>query len=78
VIFEHALLQVRAGEEAEFETAIAEANPRLSTFQGFLGIEDRPAESDSANRIAIRNDVTCSTAFMTLCRQLDISENFCD
>jgi heme-degrading monooxygenase HmoA len=41
MILEHALLQVRAGEQAEFETAMVQAKPLIAASPGFLGIEVR-------------------------------------
>ena len=43
MILEHALLQVRSGEEAAFEAAMAQAKPLIAVSPGFLGIEVRPA-----------------------------------
>jgi heme-degrading monooxygenase HmoA len=43
MIIEHALLQVRAGEEAAFEVAMRKARPLIAASPGFLGIEVRPA-----------------------------------
>jgi heme-degrading monooxygenase HmoA len=43
VIIEHALLQVRDGETAAFEAAMAKARPLIAASPGFLGIEVRPA-----------------------------------
>ena len=43
MIIEHALLQVRTGEEAAFEVAMAQARPLIAASPGFLGIEVRPA-----------------------------------
>lgn len=43
MIIEHALLQVRAGDEAAFEAAMAEARPLIAASPGFQGIEVRPA-----------------------------------
>lgn len=43
MILEHALLQVRSGEESAFELAMAEARPLTAASPGFLGIEVRPA-----------------------------------
>ncbi len=43
MILEHALLQVRSGEESAFEAAMAEARPLIAASTGFLGIEVRPA-----------------------------------
>jgi heme-degrading monooxygenase HmoA len=43
MILEHAQLQVRTGEEASFEAAIAEARPLIAASPGFLGVEVRPA-----------------------------------
>jgi heme-degrading monooxygenase HmoA len=47
MILEHALLQVRPGEEAAFEAAMAEAKPLIAASTGFLGIEVRPALEQS-------------------------------
>jgi heme-degrading monooxygenase HmoA len=43
MIVEHALLQVRVGEESGFEAAMVEARPLIAASRGFLGIEVRPA-----------------------------------
>jgi heme-degrading monooxygenase HmoA len=43
MIIEHALLQVRVGEEAAFEAAMEEARPLIAASPGFLGLEIRPA-----------------------------------
>lgn len=43
MILEHALLQVRDGEGAAFEAAMAAAKPLIAASPGFLGIEMRPA-----------------------------------
>lgn len=43
MIIEHALLQVRPGEEAAFELAMASAKPLIAASPGFQGIEVRPA-----------------------------------
>ena len=43
MILEHALLQVRSGEEAAFEAAMAEAKPLIAASPGFLDITVRPA-----------------------------------
>lgn len=42
MIFEHALLDVKPGQGAAFEAALAKALPLISATQGFLGIEVRP------------------------------------
>ena len=41
MIIEHALLQVREGQELAFEAAMAEAKPLIATSPGFIGIEVR-------------------------------------
>ena len=46
MIIEHALLQVRAGEEAAFEAALAQAKPLIAASPGFRGIEVRPAAEE--------------------------------
>lgn len=43
MIIEHALLQVRAGDEAAFEAAMVQAKPLVAVSPGFQGIEVRPA-----------------------------------
>lgn len=43
MIIEHALLQVRSGEDAAFEVAMAEAKPLIASSPGFAGLEVRPA-----------------------------------
>lgn len=40
-VIEHALLPVRAGSEAGFEAAFAEARPLIEASPGFLSIEIR-------------------------------------
>jgi heme-degrading monooxygenase HmoA len=46
MIVEHALLRVRAGQEAAFETAITQARPLIAASPGFLGMEVRPAAEE--------------------------------
>jgi heme-degrading monooxygenase HmoA len=41
VILEAALLNVRAGREAEFEAALAEARPLIAASQGFVSMSVR-------------------------------------
>jgi heme-degrading monooxygenase HmoA len=43
VILEHAVLDVRRGEEAAFEAAMREAAPLIAASPGFLGMEVRPS-----------------------------------
>jgi heme-degrading monooxygenase HmoA len=43
MIVEHALLQVRPGDEAAFEAAIAEAKSLIAASPGFVGLEVRSA-----------------------------------
>ena len=45
-ILEHALLQVRPGEEAAFEAAMAKARPLIAASPGFGGIEVRSPAQD--------------------------------
>ena len=40
-VVEHALLPVRAGSEAAFEAAVAEAKPLIETSPGFISLEIR-------------------------------------
>ena len=43
MIIEHALLQVRTGQEAAFEAAMAAARPLIAVSPGFRSIDVRPA-----------------------------------
>jgi heme-degrading monooxygenase HmoA len=43
MILEHALLQVRPGDEGAFEAAMAVARPLIAASPGFGGMEVRPA-----------------------------------
>ncbi|OHD07353.1 antibiotic biosynthesis monooxygenase family protein [Sphingopyxis sp. RIFCSPHIGHO2_12_FULL_65_19] len=44
-VIEHALLPVRAGSEAGFEAAVAEARPLIAASPGFISLEiRRPVE----------------------------------
>jgi len=40
-VIEHALLPVRAGSEAAFEAAVAEAKPLIEASPGFISLEIR-------------------------------------
>ncbi|NIJ38841.1 heme-degrading monooxygenase HmoA [Sphingopyxis panaciterrae] len=40
-VLEHALLPVRAGSEAAFETAVAKARPLIEASPGFISLEIR-------------------------------------
>ncbi len=40
-VLEHALLPVRVGEEAAFETALAEARPLIAASPGFISLTVR-------------------------------------
>jgi len=40
-VIEHALLPVRAGSEAAFEAAVAEARPLIEASPGFISLEIR-------------------------------------
>jgi heme-degrading monooxygenase HmoA len=42
LILEHAILNVRAGEEKTFEKALREALPLIAATSGFTGLEVRP------------------------------------
>lgn len=42
MILEHAILNVRRGEEEAFEHALKEALPLIAASQGFIAIEVRP------------------------------------
>ena len=42
MILEHAVLNVKAGREAEFETAMREALPLIAATPGFISLEGRP------------------------------------
>jgi heme-degrading monooxygenase HmoA len=43
MILEHALLNVKPGQSAAFETAMTEAAPLIAASPGFLGLEVRPS-----------------------------------
>jgi heme-degrading monooxygenase HmoA len=43
MILEHALLQVRSGQESAFEAAMAQARPLIAASPGFVRMEVRPA-----------------------------------
>ena len=43
MILEHALLQVRPGQEAAFEAAMTASAPLIAASPGFLGMDVRPA-----------------------------------
>ena len=59
MIIEHALLQVRAGEETAFEAALAQAKPLIAASPGFQGIEVRPAaETPGLYLLLVRWDST--------------------
>ena len=48
MILEHALLPVKAGEEAAFEAAFAEARPIIASMPGFISLRlHRGVESSS-------------------------------
>jgi heme-degrading monooxygenase HmoA len=42
VIIEHALLDVKPGQDRDFEAALRQALPLISATPGFLGLEVRP------------------------------------
>ncbi|WP_286830906.1 MULTISPECIES: antibiotic biosynthesis monooxygenase family protein [Kordiimonas] len=42
MILEHAILNVKAGEEAAFEAAMADAKAIIAGMKGFKGLEVRP------------------------------------
>ena len=49
MILEHALLPVKAGQEAAFEAAFAEARPIIASMPGFISLRiNRGIESPSA------------------------------
>jgi heme-degrading monooxygenase HmoA len=43
MIIEHALLQIRDGQSAEFETALEQAKPLIAASPGFIELEVRAA-----------------------------------
>lgn len=43
MVYEHALLHVRPGQESAFEAAMRDARPLIAASPGFIGIEVRPA-----------------------------------
>ena len=57
MIIEHALLNVRKGQSAAFERAMAGAKPLIAASPGFQGIEVRPASrQDGLYLLIIRWD----------------------
>ncbi len=42
LILEHAILEVKPGQQAAFETAMQEAAPLIAASDGFLGLEVLP------------------------------------
>ena len=49
MILEHALLPVKAGQEAAFEAAFAEARPIIASMPGFISLRlNRGVESSSS------------------------------
>jgi heme-degrading monooxygenase HmoA len=46
MIVEHALLQVKPGQSAAFEAAMAKAQPLIAASPGFQGLEVRPAAEE--------------------------------
>lgn len=53
MILEHALLQVRTGEEPAFEAAMAKAKPLISASPGFIDIEIRPAAQQAGTYLLL-------------------------
>lgn len=53
MIVEHALLQVRAGQEAAFEAAMREAKPLIAASPGFIDIEVRPAAEQAGTYLLL-------------------------
>jgi heme-degrading monooxygenase HmoA len=47
-VLEHALLSVRPGEEAAFETAMASAYPLISASPGFISLAVRRPEGEGS------------------------------
>jgi heme-degrading monooxygenase HmoA len=55
VITEHAILPVIAGQEAEFESAFAQARPIISSMAGFVDLSlSRSIESSSDYLLLVR------------------------
>jgi heme-degrading monooxygenase HmoA len=42
MILEHAILEVKPGMEAEFESAMQQASPLIAASEGFVAIEVKP------------------------------------
>ncbi len=54
-VLEHALLPVRARQEAAFEAAMVKARPLIAASPGFLGLElCRPADGGSTYLLLVR------------------------
>ena len=57
MILEHALLPVKAGQEAAFEAAFAEARPIIASMPGFISLRlERGIESPSTYLLIVEWD----------------------
>ena len=52
-ILEHALLDVKPGQEAAFEAAMRNAIPLISAADGFLSLEVRPCVEDQGRYLLL-------------------------
>jgi heme-degrading monooxygenase HmoA len=66
MILEHALLQVRPGQSAAFEAAMAKAQPLIAASPGFRGLEVRRKTDQTSEK---------SNIYLLLVRWDDISSH---
>ena len=52
-VLEHALLPVRAGSEAAFETALADARPLIAASPGFIAMTVRRPEGEGSSYLLL-------------------------
>ncbi len=52
-VLEHALLPVRAGSQAAFEAALAEARPLIAASPGFISMAVRPPVGTGGNYLLL-------------------------
>ena len=78
---EHALLQVREGQELAFEAAMAEAKPLIATSPGFIGIEVQPSAELAGTYLSLvrwQNVADHQVGFRGGFRRSDRYQAWCD
>jgi heme-degrading monooxygenase HmoA len=53
MILEHAILEVKAGQEAAFEAAMKTAAPLIAASDGFLGLDVKPCVEKSGRYLLL-------------------------